>query len=105
MASEQAFRAFPQVSEHPALAHNPKVAGSNPAPATKSPGQRNAGQGFSRVCGSSTGPSTGGSTLLLFDQLLERSGGFGLHPGEDVVGDETRSTLREFIGDVLSMDR
>jgi hypothetical protein len=28
--------------------HNPKVAGSNPAPATKSPGQCNAGQGFYR---------------------------------------------------------
>jgi hypothetical protein len=30
-------------------AHNPKVAGSNPAPATKSPGQRVADQGFYRV--------------------------------------------------------
>lgn len=37
------------------------------------------------LCGSSTGPSTGGSGLLLFDELLEGSGGFGLHPGKDVL--------------------
>jgi len=33
MRSDQAFRAFRLVSVYPGLAHNPKVAGSNPAPA------------------------------------------------------------------------
>ena len=64
-------------------AHNPKVAGSNPAPATKSPGRRLVGQGFYRVM--RFVPSTGGPGWVLFDELLESAGSFGLHAGEDVL--------------------
>jgi len=37
------------------------------------------------LCGSSTASSTGGSGCLLFDELFEDAGGFGLHPREDVL--------------------
>ena len=80
MASEQAFRAFRLVSQHPG-SHNPKVAGSYPAPATESPGQRTAGQGFYRVMRFFYRRSG----WLLFDELLEGAGGFGLHPGEHML--------------------
>ena len=41
-------RVCPGQRNHPESAHNPKVAGSNPAPATESPGQRLADEGFYR---------------------------------------------------------
>jgi len=37
------------------------------------------------LCGSSTVPSTGGPGWVLFDELLESAGSFGLHAGEDVL--------------------
>ena len=43
----------------PLVTHNTKVAGSNPAPATKCPGQSRAGQGFFRVMRSSSGSPPG----------------------------------------------
>ncbi len=59
---------------HDLKAHNPKVAGSNPAPATICPGQLCAGQGVLRLGPASTG-----------NEALEEPCGVGLHAGEPVV--------------------
>jgi hypothetical protein len=54
-----AFRMIPQVSVHHPIAHNPKVGGSNPPPATESPSQRIADRGFYRPEDACTVASTG----------------------------------------------
>ena len=61
-----------------AATHNPEVAGSNPAPATKSDRLSGRSDWFSRFF---YRPNSGRSSLVGFGQQTgERRGGFGLHP-------------------------
>ncbi len=77
--------------------HNPKVAGSNPAPATESPGQRAADRGFyrseeffSRVSTASSTVSTRAFVAPMTFGFLRMGSlvvyGFDLHAGGDAVG-------------------
>ena len=61
--------------------HNPKVAGSNPAPATEKPRSAHvAGLGFF-----ADGGVPPGGTGRRFQDCGESAGGFLLHAGEDVL--------------------
>jgi hypothetical protein len=94
MASEQALsRVSPGQLIPRTRAHNPTVAGSNPAPATRRLWPAHAGQSLYRSRRSSSDASTlGFRSCRGRDELSEYAGGFGLHPtnrdppdlGEDV---------------------
>jgi hypothetical protein len=67
--------------------HNPKVAGSNPAPATKKPWPAQRWPGLLPYSDSLLPWLPPGLLPAAGDQSLEGAGGFGLHTGEHVLVD------------------
>src|SRR6266511_1858113 len=77
--------------------HNPKVAGSNPAPATIYPGQRPRFGGVSLVVGDFYRVFYRVEVGGRHEQRFEGASGFGLHPGQHVLVGRHRETGRRVL--------
>ncbi len=75
-------------------AHNPKVVGSNPTPATIAPVQRPRFGGASLVLGALPVRYRDLRALLRIDEVSEKLGRVALHPGQHVLVDGHRERRR-----------